>query len=41
VAAGTNGCIIPNPTFLLPTSSSSTNGLYTARQLQISAKIVF
>ncbi len=41
LAAGSNGCIIPNPTFELPTSSSSPNGLYTARQLQISAKLVF
>jgi hypothetical protein len=41
LAGGTNGCLIPNPTFLLPTSSSSTNGLYAARQLQVSAKIVF
>jgi hypothetical protein len=41
VAAGTNGCLIPNPSFLLPTSSTSTNGLYTARQLQVSAKITF
>lgn len=35
------GCIAPNPTFLLPTGSTSTNGLDGARQLQISAKIVF
>ncbi len=41
VAAGSNGCIIPNPTFELPTGSSSANGLYTARQLQFSAKLVF
>ena len=39
--AGTNGCLIPSPTFLLPTSSSSANGLYGARQLQVSAKIIF
>ncbi|HEY3824846.1 MAG TPA: TonB-dependent receptor [Bryobacteraceae bacterium] len=36
-----NGCLSPNPTFLLPTSGSSTNGLVAARQLQISAKVVF
>ena len=36
-----NGCLTPSPTFLAPTSSSSTNGLYGARQLQVSAKIVF
>jgi hypothetical protein len=41
LAGGTNGCIIPNAAFLAPTSSSSTNGLYGARQLQVSAKIVF
>lgn len=41
LAAGTNGCIIPNAAFLAPTSSSSTNGLYGARQLQFSAKITF
>jgi outer membrane receptor protein involved in Fe transport len=41
LAAGSNGCIVPNPTFMLPTSSSSSNGLYTARQLQFSAKLVF
>ena len=41
LARGTNGCIIPNPTFELPTASSSPNGLYTARQLQVSAKLVF
>jgi hypothetical protein len=35
------GCIAPNATFLAPTSSSSTNGLYAARQLQVSAKITF
>jgi hypothetical protein len=38
---GTNGCLTPSPTFLAPTSSSSTNGLYGARQLQFAAKIVF
>jgi len=41
IAGATNGCIVPNPTFLLPTSSTSANGLYTARQLQLSAKFVF
>ena len=41
IAAGTNGCIVPNSTFQLPTASSSSNGLYTARQLQVSAKLVF
>jgi hypothetical protein len=41
VAGSGNGCIVPNPTFLLPTGSSSANGLYTARQLQVSAKLVF
>jgi hypothetical protein len=35
------GCLTPNATFLSPTSSSSTNGLYAARQLQFSAKVVF
>jgi outer membrane receptor protein involved in Fe transport len=39
--AGTNGCLIPSPTFLVPTSSSSANGLYGARQLQVSAKFIF
>ena len=41
LAGGTNGCLLPNPTFFAPTSSSSSNGLYTARQLQIAAKFVF
>ena len=41
IATGTNGCIVPNPTFLLPTASSSPNTLYAARQLQFSAKFVF
>jgi hypothetical protein len=41
VAAGTNGCIVPSPTFLAPTSSTSTNGLYGPRQMQFSAKITF
>ena len=41
VAAGSNGCLVPNPTFLAPTGSSSVNGLYAARQLQFSAKLTF
>jgi hypothetical protein len=41
VAAGANGCMVPSPTFMAPTASSSTNGLYGARQLQLSAKITF
>ena len=41
LAAGTNGCLVPNTAFLAPTSSTSTNGLYGARQLQVSAKFVF
>jgi hypothetical protein len=41
VAAGANGCIVPSPTFDAPTSSSSSNGLYGARQMQFSAKITF
>ena len=41
VAAGANGCLVPSPTFMAPTASSSTNGLYGARQLQFSAKFVF
>jgi hypothetical protein len=41
VASSTNGCLVPSPTFLAPTSSTSTNGLYGARQLQISARFVF
>jgi Carboxypeptidase regulatory-like domain/TonB dependent receptor len=41
VAAGANGCIVPSPTFMAPTSSSSFNALYGARQLQFSAKITF
>jgi Carboxypeptidase regulatory-like domain/TonB dependent receptor len=39
--AGANGCLSPNAAFLAPTSSTSTNGLYGARQLQFSAKFVF
>ena len=34
-----NGCLVPNPTFLAPTSS--TDNLYGARQLQVSGKITF
>jgi hypothetical protein len=41
LAGGSNGCLVPNPTFLAPTSSTSVNGLYGARQLQFSAKLVF
>ena len=41
LAAGTNGCLVPSPTFMAPTASSSVNGLYGARQLQFSAKIMF
>jgi hypothetical protein len=41
IAAGANGCLVPSPTFMAPTASSSTNGLYGARQLQLSAKITF
>ncbi len=41
IAAGTNGCIVPSPTFLAPTSSTSTNGLYGPRQMQFSAKLTF
>jgi hypothetical protein len=37
----TNGCLTPSATFLTPTSSTSSNGLYGSRQLQISAKFVF
>jgi hypothetical protein len=39
--AGTNGCLTPSPTFMAPTSSSSANGLFGARQLQFSAKFAF
>ena len=39
--SATNGCLTPSATFLTPTSSTSTNGLYGSRQLQISAKFVF
>jgi len=41
LAGSANGCIVPNAAFLAPTSTTSTNGLYGARQLQISAKIIF
>jgi Carboxypeptidase regulatory-like domain/TonB dependent receptor len=41
VGGGTNGCLIPNATFYAPTASNSSNGLYGARQLQISAKFIF
>ena len=40
-SAAPNGCLTPNPAFLAPSSSTSANGLYGARQLQISAKFVF
>jgi hypothetical protein len=38
---GLNGCLVPSPTFMAPSSGTSTNGLYGPRQLQFSAKIVF
>ena len=41
VANGAAGCLVPSPTFMTPTASSSTNGLYGARQLQLSARISF
>jgi hypothetical protein len=41
LASGITGLLTPNAAFLAPTSSSSTNGLYGARQLQVSAKIIF
>jgi len=41
IANGATGCLVPSPTFMAPTASSSTNGLYGARQLQVSAKITF
>jgi len=41
LAGGTNGCIIPNAAFLAPTGSTSTNGLYGSRQLQMSLKLTF
>jgi hypothetical protein len=39
--AGTNGCLIPSPTFMAPSSGTSPNTLYGPRQLQFSARIVF
>jgi hypothetical protein len=40
VCAGhTNGCLVPVPTFLTP--SATNNGLYGARQLQISGRFSF
>jgi hypothetical protein len=41
MVAGANGCLVPSPTFEAPTAASSSNGLYGARQLQLSAKITF
>jgi len=41
IAGGSNGCLVPSPTFMAPNSTTSTNGLYGSRQLQFSAKIVF
>jgi len=38
-AGHTNGCLAANPAYLAPTSTS--NNLYGARQLQVSAKLVF
>ncbi len=38
---GANGCLTPSPVFLTPTSTSSANGLYGSRQLQVSAKLTF
>ena len=38
-AGHTNGCLATNPTFMAPSSTS--NGLYGPRQLQISAKLTF
>jgi len=38
-AGHTNGCVVLNPAFLTPTVSN--NGLYGARQLQISGRITF
>ena len=38
---GFNGCLTPSPTFMAPSSGTSTNTLYGPRQLQFSAKIVF
>ncbi len=36
---GVTGCMSPSPSFLTPTSA--TNNLYGARQLQVSAKLIF
>jgi len=41
VSTGTNGCLVPSPTFRSTASTTSLNGLYGARQLQVSAKITF
>jgi hypothetical protein len=41
MAAGNNGCIVPNATFMAPTSTTASNGLYGARQLQLSARFSF
>jgi len=38
-AGHTNGCLVPNPSFLTPTGSS--NGLYGPRQLQVVARFEF
>jgi hypothetical protein len=39
--AAPNGCLTPSPTFMAPTSTTSDNGLYGSRQLQVSAKFIF
>ena len=41
LASGSNGCLVPSPAFLTPQSTTSANGLYGPRQLQVSAKFVF
>jgi Carboxypeptidase regulatory-like domain/TonB dependent receptor len=41
LAGSSIGCIIPNAAFLQPFGATSTNGLYGARQLQISLKLTF
>jgi len=41
LASGTNGCLVPNASFLTPATTTSVNGLYGPRQLQVSAKFVF
>lgn len=38
-AGHSNGCLVPQPTFLTP--SATNNSLYGARQLQISARLIF